>query len=939
MKKNEYGRSLLELLAVLAIIAIIILSSLFLFNTLLTHYRRKDTVKQMDTLVTRYRGGRLMRRKNGHIVLKDIMPGAIDNQLAATDGGTFTLNDDGDTSFAVITNIDEFSCRDIVEEGNYDAVGCGDEADLPSVIDTLYIPSDAKAQLDVICDPEKYQYFIYNKDKATGMKCRYFYNGQCHDCPQGQKLATSPTTGETECCLEAKVNDCGYCGHCPSNLPCDPDSKVCVECENDGDCRKGGTPATGDRKYFCVDHQCEQCNYLRDGAQCDTQWWRPNIDWCDKGNSCEECDETCGLYKWTGTSCKETGLSLPGFGEECTEKCGCSGTLVCRYDNVAAKFLCIENPDTVCPDVLTEGEVCSGYSTYPNACCATGLTCDAGSGRCIVDPSKQCIPGIMAHLLPEGGDCSATVGYSPNSCCGEGLSCISGRCVRANGPCVPDVMAALLGNGDSCAAYTSYENSCCDAGLSCVEGTCQGCPSPLLGRGQVCSANTGLTNYCCQAGYVCDTTTGKCACEDTSAYQTACNGDCPCTGECMQCTDNQCECKERRIWNPDTGKCECPSDEPEPADMRCWTMVPFTPSSCTPACPTIKTYEPKPAGYSINDCSQCDGAGNVINKDDGTYVGECGKCLDGAPILASERVDSCHLCNETGWTLYNVTDGTVPTDSTNSQCCVSGALENSDYCCEIIDPYYPLWSGTACVECSLPYMWTGTDCICDPDPMINPIGYDPNTCECPEGTVEVVNNDFSKECREVCVPPMESAAVVYLVDKSGSLTTKINGTSIMQQAQNAVNETRIPQDIYYSFYVIENDTPKLSWGHRHDSSDAVSTAAGLSPSGNSSFSKPLGQIASNECKKGRKILLLIYTDGELNGSNTYTLKTVKDACPAGSEIYVMTWKDNHTGSIGDKTATQSGWAGYYDRRFDLSDFSSMNSAIANYMANNYCFEP
>ena len=265
--KNQSGRSLLELLAVLAIAGFIALSAVYLFNTLFKHYQRRETVKTMDTLVTRFRGETLLRSKNGKIVLKDLMPEANthENTLTTSDQGTMTLTaPPNGMTFVVTTKSLGLSCLDILQEGNYTGVAAGSDDTIPDSV-TLYTADELKnKQWGNLCD-EKYQYFVYNKEDTVA--CPYYINGECSECPKSGEVK-----GKDGLCCQQETYDknCGYCKEeCGGNGHCNAGS--CNECVTEADCNG----------KLCVNGECHDCD--KPGENCG----KGENCWCTENYECE----------------------------------------------------------------------------------------------------------------------------------------------------------------------------------------------------------------------------------------------------------------------------------------------------------------------------------------------------------------------------------------------------------------------------------------------------------------------------------------------------------------------------------------------------------------------------------------------------------------------------------------------------------------------------
>ena len=504
-KVNESGRSLLEMLAVLAIIAILILASLFLFNNLIQYYQRKDTEKQLNTIVTHYRSTKLVRRRNGVIKLNDILPGAQGNTKTQNNKEKLELIDkEGTNTFVVIATLKELTCRDVIVAGNYDAVSKGYD-------EKFYSPDEAKETkiLEAICS-EGPVYLFYGKNrKATG---KHWVDGDLSDCPAGEVMDASGS-----CCAQLV---CGSCSGCKAPTPhCN--GTTCVQCTEDIHCPEN-TP-------YCVDNQCVACKEV--GKKCPGE---TSTKYCNDQHECEECKE---CQTWNGYACVDK--PKYGLGTVCTDQCDCesgycengrcktsgacttdertcqdaSGSCVCcepktQWDEVHQKCecplgfdydddtkKCVKGANLTCPSIFEKGASCAGYGAYENDCCEKGLSCRDNTCQCQFSNQYQ-------------GEC--------NTACG----CASAEFVCQNNQCV------CTDNRD----WNSEEQKCCpadtpyysDSMKQCVKVKCDAdmdyvsesescvCKADSPQLGQACST----TNECCAKGLECKNKV--CSCASTS---------------------------------------------------------------------------------------------------------------------------------------------------------------------------------------------------------------------------------------------------------------------------------------------------------------------------------------------------------------------------------------------------------------------------------------
>lgn len=214
----------------------------------------------------------------------------------------------------------------------------------------------------------------------------------------------------------------------------------------------------------------------------------------------------------------------------------------------------------------------------------------------------------------------------------------------------------------------------------------------------------------------------------------------------------------------------------------------------------------------------------------------------------------------------------------------------------------------------------------------SPIGHDPKTCLCPEGTLPEKVFSGATKCFPICKTGQKKADLVFMLDKSDSLKEKLNGTTIFYQIQKAITTTEIPFNVKYAAYTTANPNALIEFGNHNGNAtlwDMVTNH--LKASGMTTFNRAFNAIATDICPSKPKILVLMYTDGRINwedfGGNKASWETVKKACANGSEMYVMTI------AAYDKTKDWNP-----DQQFELGETKKMNAAIADYFEKNYCVE-
>ncbi len=688
---HESGRSLLEMLAVLAIVAILIIASLSVFNGLYKYYQRKDTVKQMNTIVTHYRSDKLVRRRNGKILLKDIVPGATENTLKATDGGEFILEDGGRSTFVVIKKADDgLSCQDIVAEGNYDVVGYGNTEEGFLAPEKTYSVKGAKTQLEVICNPENYQYFYYNKDRSADKddpNPKPIVNGEIADCPNEGEIKDK----NGKCC-QAGAMDCGICGGCKTLNKYCASGDTCVECLEDGHCPEG---------QFCEDYQCVQCKDV--GKPCPITSWRANT-YCNSQHECETCDD---CQSWNGYSCVDD--AKKALNATCTKNCECeSGN---------------------CQDGKCQEATCVHGTTY-GAECSLGCACDSASGfvcrnnKCDCPAGKvwdadanSCVNGSCSTTFAKGASCSGYEAYK-DGCCEAGLSC-------RDATCQCKTLSRLEGGecNKSCGCETGTELVCNDS-HQCV------CSSPKVWNGTKCvcpvadDTNSGKD---CYEKYYPNTT----LCPGYYYYRPKAEGT-RCSGSCHSC-DNAGNCVNRtqswtgRTWdngntncckasatynycalNGETAPTACSDNKTHTTTSNSVCQVTTTTDLCTNA--VLSTTYPN-NGASCGECggSCSNGTCNDTPKQSYTYNknvnGVCTRvtetfCPAGAPSDQCTLAKTCTGCN--ACQTCDTSTGNCVADSSqngknrqsNGKCCMNGSFQFND-------TYCPSPSSTQCVPLNI----------------------------------------------------------------------------------------------------------------------------------------------------------------------------------------------------------------------------------------------
>ena len=231
--RSQKGRSLIEIIAILIILAILLIAALIGFRALLDYLKKKETSQQILTIATRYktdRLGKIRKDPTGKIRLKEFFPEGSPCQtnlstcVKTPDGGQIELYSYEDTTSFVIlaSNVSVISCEEAILAGGFTKVKSLTESEKNTALNhgnLGFITSDIvfNSRTEEFADleyfknnPDKLQIFcthgvafIYT-DYASGVDCKHFYDGKCHNCPRDE---IEDRLGQ--CCDALK--ECGLC--------------------------------------------------------------------------------------------------------------------------------------------------------------------------------------------------------------------------------------------------------------------------------------------------------------------------------------------------------------------------------------------------------------------------------------------------------------------------------------------------------------------------------------------------------------------------------------------------------------------------------------------------------------------------------------------------------------------------------------------------------
>ena len=483
MKKSirslQAGRSMIELIAVMAVMGILLIAGLVGFKLLLDYLKQKETVEQITTIGMRYKASRLNTKvpHKGYVPMTQVYPEGNECEnndkecIVTPEGSTVKLYSMGESkNFVVLVNqLKSTSCQELAVMGGYEFAfkspnppnsnSFDENFPRPSEIIkkgesrtsftftnnnneyVAFTPEYLKANPTVLksfCDSNIPLGFTYSADED----CDYFYDGACHDCPEGK---VQDSTGE--CCTGddlKKPENCGLCKGCGTKK-CLEDEQRCVECIDNTDC--DGNP----NGNICVDNHCVQCNG-EDGCSGDDMC-------CNARHECIAINDTFWTRNDNGSCiCKDVGL-----GGQCEADCNCAhlgATFKCMNVGGNAVKTCAKDPNGCEGEYCADNRVCCRHSGQTNGvCCNEGEFCKDGvCSKCTDD--SDCGAG---KTCCNGACYSETVETCGDECCTEGQQCLTDE----------NDKQYCGNNSDTCVnlglTYCKSEGDCCEVGYYCHE--------------------------------------------------------------------------------------------------------------------------------------------------------------------------------------------------------------------------------------------------------------------------------------------------------------------------------------------------------------------------------------------------------------------------------------------------------------------------------------
>ncbi|XP_053405040.1 neurogenic locus notch homolog protein 1-like [Mercenaria mercenaria] len=412
-------------------------------------------------------------------------------------------------------------------------------------------------------------------------------NDQCKDKWGNDSVQCDPT-GQGNICLKQKcvpTPDVPLGGTCDCHSQCAGNNTVCDPCTCTCVCAEGFFNDSGNcTEKSCLGGPCNSTDQCKDdNVECDTD---RNICVCETGyyvNDAGQCVEV------NGTLCDPC-IQDPDSCTQADTECSDNGVCECANDTVAVDGecygtrigercttivnTCIDNNavcnGTICdckPDFVWNGTRCVG----PDPCdpcdpntpsCSSGLVCSTNTYRCEC-PEDRVQVGDNCYGTRVTEPCTT----SPNTCIDDYATCNGTIC-----DCIPP----FVWNGSICVGEDPCDpcdpsSDTCSGSFVCSSSTyrCE-CPLDQVRIGDDCYG-TLVTEPCTSA---LDTCVDKYA---------ACNGticDCipgfvwngsKCLGPdiCDPCDLAISSCDPSLVCNPDTYRCECPTDQVQIMDTCC----------------------------------------------------------------------------------------------------------------------------------------------------------------------------------------------------------------------------------------------------------------------------------------------------------------------------------------------------------------------------------
>ncbi len=526
-KKQDSGRTMLEMIAVLILVGIITLSGVFGFSWLVQRAKKQENAKHVNTVIAALQNSRIIRKSNINepISIKSVVSGPKTTSsgevmiLSEEDGHFMVVTAMGLKEYIVDLQIEPGTCAEYINAfSEYSAVfKTGQTSKIDSATDLLqdikqqnkkaatFAPlSSATIQNCETTGRFRAAFNVSGRTDAGEEGKVYLYDtpdedtpAEFHKCPSDKK-----EDANGKCCSEM----CGNLCECPSDRPyCSANS--CVECTSNDHCDGG---------RICQSNACV----------CDSssgKIWMASECVCNKGEyenagTCTPC--AVGTYKdWLGndtcTACA-VGKYQDEIGQTSCKDCD-GGQITTRTGATAST-------DCVCPEdkpkwnsTSEQCEACPANSEWSgDQCqCKAGYTLKDGTCQaCDTGTYKSSAGNTACDACPKGYYQDKT-GQTSCTSCGTNQT-TSNTGATASTQCV------------------------CNAGYTLNGTTCQQCAK---GTYKSSAGNTACD--ACPKGYYQDKT-GQTRCEACGANQTTSNTGATASTQCISCTTTRtytCETK------------------------------------------------------------------------------------------------------------------------------------------------------------------------------------------------------------------------------------------------------------------------------------------------------------------------------------------------------------------------------------------------------------
>jgi hypothetical protein len=304
------------------------------------------------------------------------------------------------------------------------------------------------------CDPTK----LYVGTVAQGQVCK-----SPADCVAGVYCNQPTGVCEGVCVPYSEPGDLcsggcdpatAYCDETKNPPYCEAFEGANASCQSSSDCQS---------QLACIGGMCtpppgmgQPCTFLSD-----------RVPYCAAGLACD----VAPFVNASGT------CVVPGAeGAPCHYHWSCAQPLVCRGMNWSGFPVSAPTAGTCgAPATLGEGCAYTSYAIYVGDECATGLSCDATTSKCIQPPGAgdSCDPTIQNCV----GANTWCVGPTGHTTCGPPPS-IGNQCAWILGAC--DVVQVPCSTGwcdvnsnQQCATASAQVGDSCTQDAQCVSGRCE----------------------------------------------------------------------------------------------------------------------------------------------------------------------------------------------------------------------------------------------------------------------------------------------------------------------------------------------------------------------------------------------------------------------------------------------------------------------------------